>query len=154
MDVGGGLVAGGASALGDFPACSDRARGSGAGCGGGAAADAGWAEVSTPPAKATTLGASLVGPCATTNPLWGGRVSVGGVSAMTLSTPLVLSAASSFSRPSWSMMDWVTASPRNLSKSIRAKRAFCSAALMSLMFWFNWISYPCWASVSRGMKSS
>ena len=135
----GALVEGGAAAGVGPSAFSDRAGGSAAGWGGGAE-EAGWAEASTPPEKVTTLEASLEGLCATTRPLLGGTVKVGGVSAMTLATPLVLSAASSFSTPTWSMMLWVTVSPRNLSKSMRAKRAFCSAALMSLMFWFNWIS--------------
>ena len=63
-----------------------------------------------------------------------------GASLTALARLFVLSAASSFSRPSWSMISSVTVSPRNLSKSIRAKRAFCSAALISLMFWFNWMS--------------
>ena len=50
-------------------------------------------------------------------------------------------------RPTSSMILAVTVSPRNLSKSSLAKRHFCSAALMSLWFWFNWISKFCSASM-------
>ena len=135
MDAGGALVCDFDSASGALSGFADFEGGSETGGGGAVGADD--PEVSTPPAKATTFGDSIDGFCATTSPLWGGNVSVGGVSLAALARPFVFSAASSFSRPRYSMILSVTVSPRNLSKSIRANRAFCSAALMSLIFWFN-----------------
>ena len=53
------------------------------------------------------------------------------------STLLVMAAASTLSRPTCAMICDVTVSPSILSKSNRAKRAFCSAAEISLWFWPN-----------------